>query len=72
MERAETVDEELLQVFICPEIESTTELSLSCPFLITFRAKLESASKNFVIKHVDSTWSEQLWAASVHKKMNGT
>jgi len=63
----ETIDEKLLKVFTSPETELTTQLS--CPFLITFLVEVESTLNNFMNTYVDSTWSEQMWAASVNKTM---
>ena len=50
---------------------SATELTapLSCPFVITFHAKLRSTVDTFVNISVDPTWSKQLWAAAVNRKM---
>jgi len=66
-------NEKLLQVFSTqyssspPVRELTTPLS--CPFVITFKARLCSTIPTFVIKMIDSIWSEQIWAAAVNRKM---
>ena len=58
-----------LQVFTCLlPIELTTPIS--CPFVITFHAKLWSnVPEDDIYKPLDSTWSGELWAAAVNRKM---
>ncbi len=50
---------------------SAVELTspFSCPFVITFHAKLRSTVDTFVNISVDPTWSKQLWTAAVNRKM---
>ena len=72
MTEAGTDDEELLKIFNCPDPNGRDELApltLSCPFFVSFHAILEVPLVNFISKPLDSTWSEQLWAASTDRKM---
>ena len=64
----ETFDEDLLKIYEC-STEELTLLALSCPFVITIKAKLRSYISNFINKTMDSTWGDQLWAAAVNRKM---
>jgi len=41
----------------------------SCPFVITFHVKLRSTVNTYVNIPVDVTWSGELWAAAVNRKM---
>jgi len=67
-----TNDAELLEVFsslyTAPPEEESTAL-LSCPFVITFKAKLRSTIPAFMNNMIDSTWSGEIWAASTERKM---
>jgi len=72
MEAKHTLDSNKLQVFkIPPSCFSVNFLPdpAPSPFIITFIVKLRSIIPNFLNKIIDSTWSEQLWAAAVNRKM---
>jgi len=57
-----------LQLFTSPlPTELTTPISL--PFVITFHAKILSTVTNYTSKPLDSTWSGELWAAAINRKM---
>ena len=59
---------EALQLFtsLLPN-ELTTPISL--PFVITFHVKTHSTVTNYINKPLDSTWSGELWAAAINRKM---
>jgi len=67
------VDKKIFEVFTTQfavqhdEVELTTPLT--CPFVITFKAKLRSTIPSFVNQMIDSTWSEDLWASAVNRRM---
>ncbi len=67
MDEEATQDAKYLQLFTIRAADLTATLSL--PFTVTFHVKLCSTVPNFINKMIDSTWSEQLWAAAVNKKM---
>ncbi len=70
MTETETKDEnKSLQMFLGNF--SATELTtpFSCPITITFRVELIGTVNNFIIKAVDVTWNQQLWAAAVNREM---
>jgi len=72
MTEAGTDDEDLLKIYKCPDPHECEELAppaLPCPFFVTFHATLRSSVLNFINKPLDSTWSGQLWASSVNRKM---
>ena len=73
MEYETTQDDNILQVFSTqftsfPRAKELT-IPLSCPFVITFQARLSSTIPTFVNKMIDSIWSEDLWNAAVNRKM---
>jgi len=73
MTNENTKDETILQVFSTeftsfPRAKELT-IPLSCPFVITFQARLSSTIPTFVNKMIDVSWSEQIWAAAVDRKM---
>jgi len=69
-------NKKLLQVFAQPRThrkEYNTDIKLTtqffAPLLITFQVKLCSSDPNLINRPIDSTWSEQLWASAVNRKM---
>jgi len=69
MKEKPTHNKNLLQLFMIREAYLTFSPLLSLPFLITFNVKLRSTVHNFINKMMDSTWSEQLWAAAVDREI---
>jgi len=69
MKEAQTRNKKLFQVFTVPKHQLSITSLFCCPFVVTFHIKLRSTVPNFINKLVDSTCSEQLWAAAVHGKM---
>ena len=51
------------------ELPEKPTVSISYPFLATFCVKMRSTVPNFTNKLVDSTFSVQLWTASVNRNM---
>lgn len=62
-EEISAVDQKLVQVFI------REDTYLSSPRSITIEIYNTSTVKNFNHVFVDSTWTEQLWAASINKQL---
>ena len=63
----QTTDGNFLQVFT--STDTNLEQTASFPFTVTFNVKLISTVKNEVLRVVDSTWKDQLWASSVTRKL---
>jgi len=61
-------DGQLLEVFSTQDDEELTT-PLTCPFVITFKARLRCTIPTFINRMIDSTWSEELWAASANRKL---
>lgn len=62
-----THDKKLLQLFMIRSTDLNSPFNL--PLLITFDVKLRSTVPNYINKPVDTTWSEQIWAAAINRTM---
>jgi len=70
MTRTEPKDENTsLRVFTSNLSDTEITTPFSCPFVITFHVELFSTVAHFINVPLDVTWSEQLWAAAVNRKM---
>jgi len=70
MTKTEPKDENTsLQVFTSNLSDTEITTPFTCPFAITFHAELCSTVAQFINVPVDVTWSEQLWAAAVNRKL---
>jgi len=69
----ETHNKDIFRVFFIPDIllPTNTRHYRSNPFscLFTFHIQLRSTVSNYINKLMDSTWSQQLWAAAIERKM---
>ena len=68
LERA-THNKNIFRVFIMPEIKLPAKTLHYRSNPSTFHVQLRSTVSNYINKLMDSTWSQQLWAAAIERKM---